>query len=101
MSARILTLGLVIEVRPGVVEKGGLPAKILILSLVIEGRPGVIEKDVPRGEQTVLVTPPMLGVGTRIFGSGFDSDMISLLSTRVAGIGESHSSKSTDDCDKK
>jgi hypothetical protein len=97
----ILTLSLMIEVRPSVVEKGGLPAKILIRGLVIEGRPEVTGKYVSRGKQTVLVTPPILGVGTRIFDSGFDSDMISLLSTRVAGIGESHSSKSTDNCDKK
>jgi hypothetical protein len=101
LPAKILTLGLVIEVRPGIIEKDGLPAKILILGLVIEIRPGIIEKDVPGGKLTVLVAPPILGVGTKLFDRGFDSDMISLLSTRVAGIGESHSSKSKDNCDKK
>ena len=61
----------------------------------------MIEKDVPGGNLTVLAAPPILGVGAKLSNRGFDKDMISLLSTKVAGIGESHSSKAKDNCDKK
>ena len=78
-----------------------MPAKILTMGLVIEVRPGIVEKDAPGGNLTVLAAPPILGVGTKLSDRGFDKDMISLLSTRSAGIGQSQSNKAKDHSDKK
>ena len=78
-----------------------MPTKILAMGLMIGVGSGIKEKDVPGGSLTVLAAPPKLGVGTKLSNRGFDKDIISLLSTRGAGIGESQSSKAKDHSDKK
>ena len=78
-----------------------MPTKILAMNLMIGVRSGIKERDVPGGSFTVLDAPPSLGVGTELSNEGFDKDVISLLDTRYAGIGQSQASKAKGHSDKK
>ena len=63
-------------------------------------RSGIKAGDAVGGSLTVLPAPPSSGVGTEISDEGFDENVISLLDTRGAGIGQTQASKAKGDSDK-
>ena len=77
-----------------------MPTKILAMNLLIGVRSGIKAKDAAGGSLTVLPALPSSGVGTELSNEGFDENVISLLDTRGAGIGQSQTSKAKDDSDK-